>query len=205
MLMGEMALIGVFMKVFSMSAFVMALAFGAGATASTPSVQVEVSAEREFQGPVVPMSHRNVMAFHANRVMSNFPANNRVLFASALTDGVDECDKADEISDYFVLDIRKKEDHCAGHIFSAVNIPMADVFRNENLRRLPMNRPILVVCYTGHTASQTIGMLNLMGFDAWALRFGMMSWRPTTSMAIGGPEDKINVPGLGLPLRKCGL
>ncbi len=195
------------MKRSFLSAVAMSLAFGAvvaEAKAPTVATQVEVSAERAAAGNTsVPFGHRTLMAFYANKVMANFPANNRVLFPSALTDGVDEPNVADEISDYFVLDIRKKADHCAGHIPCSVNIPMAEVFRNENLRKLPLNRPILVVCYTGHTASQTIGMLNMMGYDAWALRFGMMSWRATTTMAIGSPEQKIEVPGMNLPLNKC--
>jgi len=45
--------------------------------------------------------------------------------------------------------------------------------------------------------------LNLLGYDAWTLRFGMMSWRSSTTMAIGSPTSTVVIPGLGLPLEVC--
>jgi len=41
----------------------------------------------------------------------------------------------------------------------------------------------VVYCYTGHTGSQTTALLNLLGYDATNLLFGMCSWTNNTEVA----------------------
>jgi len=79
----------------------------------------------------------------------------------------------------FLVDIRKKEDYLrTGHIPGSINIFWQDIFRPENLRKLPcpMHHPeytIVLICYVGHTSSQTLVLLKLLGFHVVALKFGM--------------------------------
>ena len=76
---------------------------------------------------------------------------------------------------FFVLDIRSADDFAAGHIEGSVHSPWAAV--GEILGDLPTNRPIVVTCYTGQTAGQTVGVLRLLGFDAKSLASGMnLGW-----------------------------
>lgn len=78
----------------------------------------------------------------------------------------------------FILDIRLKADYDTGHVPGSVNIEFAKLAKPENLALLPADgTPIVIVCYTGHTASQANAILNVLGYNAWTLRFGMMSWR----------------------------
>ncbi len=79
-------------------------------------------------------------------------------------------------NDPYVLSIRSATDFANGHIPGAHNIPWRQVAKSENLKKLPKDKQIVVVCYTGHTASQTTMFLNEMGYDAVALKFGMTSW-----------------------------
>jgi len=116
---------------------------------------------------------------------------------------VNDDDAADEIDDFFILDIRKPLDYCAGHIAGAVNILFEEVAKPENLARLPMDMPILVVCYTGHTASQINSILNLLGYNAWTLRFGMTSWREVTPTKVSSPSDSQDIFGADLPMQTC--
>jgi len=72
----------------------------------------------------------------------------------------------------YILSVRKAEDYAKGHIQGATNIPfgkdMADSFGT-----LPMDKKIVVYCYTGQTAGQTTAALRLMGYDAVSLNGGM--------------------------------
>ncbi|MEW6326530.1 MAG: rhodanese-like domain-containing protein [Thermodesulfobacteriota bacterium] len=119
-------------------------------------------------------------------------------------DGVDDPAKADEIDEFFVLDIRSNKDYCAGHIAGAVNIPFEDVAKPENLAQLPVDMPILVVCYTGHTASQINSILNMLGYNAWTLRFGMTSWRASSPTKVWlSSQTPQDIYGAGLPMEMC--
>ncbi len=81
----------------------------------------------------------------------------------------------------YVIDARSAEDYGKGHIEGAVNIPFATWAEPDNLSGLPQDKTIVVVCYTGHTAAQIVGGLRMLGYDAIALRAGMMGWTQGTS------------------------
>ncbi len=88
----------------------------------------------------------------------------------------DNLKDGDTTNDPFILDIRSGATYEVGHIPGAVNIPFASVFTEENLSLIPKDKQVIVVCYTGHTASQTTALLNLIGYDAIALKWGSESW-----------------------------
>lgn len=76
----------------------------------------------------------------------------------------------------YVLDIRAAEDYAAGHIEGATNIAFTKWAEPDSLDMLPTDKTIVVVCYTGHTAAEVVGGLRMLGYDAIALRAGMMGW-----------------------------
>lgn len=79
----------------------------------------------------------------------------------------------------YLLDIRKREDYLkTGHIPGSVNIFWQDLYKPANLRKLPCpqhnpDQIIVLICYVGHTSSQSLVLLKLLGFNAVALKFGM--------------------------------
>jgi rhodanese-related sulfurtransferase len=80
-------------------------------------------------------------------------------------------------SEPFVVDVRRPDDYNRGHIRGAVNIFWKDVAKYENLRRLPADRKIIVCGHTGGDEAASItAILNLLGYDAVNLRWGMTSW-----------------------------
>jgi len=83
----------------------------------------------------------------------------------------------------YVLSIRKSGDYAIGHVPGAVNMSGATLFEPENLAKLPKGEKIYVYCYTGHTGSQVAALLNLCGFDATNLTWGIMGWAKDTSVA----------------------
>lgn len=89
---------------------------------------------------------------------------------------------------YFLLDTRKPEDYAKGHIEGAINIFWLDILKPENLKKLPRDRRIIICCYVGHTASQVLVMLRLLGFDARVLKFGM-GRSPVVGVPVAGWEN----------------
>ena len=87
-------------------------------------------------------------------------------------------------NDPFILSIRKQEHYELGHIPGAINIGLTSLFSEENLAKLPINNQIVVVCYTGHTASQATALLNALGYNATALKFGMCSWTSDSEVTV---------------------
>lgn len=69
------------------------------------------------------------------------------------------------------LDVRKPDDFAAGHIEGAINIPFGKGMQ-ENFSTLPMDTKIIVYCYTGQTAGQTVAGLRMLGYDAVSLNSG---------------------------------
>jgi rhodanese-related sulfurtransferase len=74
----------------------------------------------------------------------------------------------------YVIDIRGAEDYNLGHIEGAVNSSLGSIVADaENAE----GKQILVVCYTGQTASHATVALRLSGFgNAQVLKWGMSGW-----------------------------
>jgi rhodanese-related sulfurtransferase len=136
-------------------------------------------------GAPIPPGHFAIIAKYADKYLSGVPG--RTVMANKLMDGVDDfANPYDELSDFFVLDIRSAKDYAIAHVPGAINVPFALIAKPENLIQYPTDRPILVVCYTGHTASMTSSILNTLGFDAWALRNGWLAWGSAVTVITGG-------------------
>ena len=74
-------------------------------------------------------------------------------------------------ADIFIMDLRSGDDYAIGHIQGATNIPWFEV--GNNIEQLPKDQQIIVACYSGQSAGQTVGVLRMMGYDAVALLGGM--------------------------------
>ncbi len=88
-------------------------------------------------------------------------------------------------NDPFVLSIRSATTYAAGHVPTAVNIGASVLLEPENLALLPMDRQIVVYCYTGHTAAQTNAVLGILGYDSVSMTYGMCSWSSNTTVNMG--------------------
>ncbi|MCB0238415.1 MAG: rhodanese-like domain-containing protein, partial [Anaerolineae bacterium] len=82
----------------------------------------------------------------------------------------------DAENDPFILSVRSLEDDTSGHIPGAYNVSNKELFTPDVLANLPTDQPIVVYCYTGQAAAQTTAALNMMGYDAYSLVYGMSGW-----------------------------
>lgn len=79
----------------------------------------------------------------------------------------------------FILSVRNAEDFAKGHIAGATNLPFGKGME-AGFAALPMDKTIVVYCYTGQTAGQVVSGLRLLGYDAVSLN--------------GGAGTPVNVP-----------
>ena len=93
----------------------------------------------------------------------------------------------------FVLDNRTREMFENGHIPGAINIWLKDVCAPENLARLPRDKKIVIACWVGHTASQLVPLLRILGFDACGLKYGLGTPKNPSESKLGWQEQ-------GLPI-----
>ena len=103
----------------------------------------------------------------------------KTIAADALYENLND---GDESNDPTIISVRKPEDYAAGHIPGAINLSPAELFTPEVLATIPQDKPVVVYCYTGQTASQVVSALNMLGYDASNLVWGMSGW--TTDPAV---------------------
>lgn len=72
----------------------------------------------------------------------------------------------------FILDLRDKKDFNQFHIKGSTNIFWLDLMKKENINKLPKNKKIFLICYVGHTSSQALVILKMLGYNVTAIKFG---------------------------------
>lgn len=158
-------------------------------------------------GPGKPLDlspgHYALIAQRANAFLSGTaPTPHRALMADEVKAMVDRAASGGPA--VFVLDIRTPDRFAKGHVPGAVNVVFEAVARPENLARLPVDgTPIVVVCNSGHTASEVAPLLSVLGYNAWVLKFGWMSWAASTTTPIASATGAKSVlVGAGYPVEK---
>jgi len=73
----------------------------------------------------------------------------------------------------FILDVRNRESYEESHIEGSTNIVLDELFQEQGIAAIPTNKPIIVCCGIGHVASQVLTLLQLLGYDAIGLKYGM--------------------------------
>ena len=84
----------------------------------------------------------------------------------------------------FIIDFRSAADYdTCGHIENAANWSIGSLM--DNLSQIPSSAKVVCVCYTGQTASQATSVLNMLGYDAYNLKWGMCGWTSQDSVNLG--------------------
>ena len=92
------------------------------------------------------------------------------------TDLFENLNDGDPENDPYIISLRSAEDYAKGHVPGAVNMSVKTLFTTENLATIPPDKDVVVICYTGQTAGQATAALNMLGYEAYSLLFGMSSW-----------------------------
>ena len=110
--------------------------------------------------------------------------------------------------DFLVLDLRFAPDDGPwgqpefGRIPGSLHIPYYDLFKAENLEKLPKDKKLILVGHMNVHENYSIVPLRLLGYDAYALLMGMSGWQKDYP-ATGHINMLINAPAkMNFPLEK---
>lgn len=81
--------------------------------------------------------------------------------------------------DFVILDIRTPAETklVASAYEKTIVIPMHELFKPENLKKLPINKKIAVLCHTGDRAAAATIALRAVGFtNAYQFKGGIAEW-----------------------------
>jgi len=86
---------------------------------------------------------------------------------------MDTPDDVSAVASKYIIDIRTADEFAAGHIVDAHRVDLANILTEA----AKANKPILVVCKSGQTATHAVALLRMSGYtDAQALKWGMSRW-----------------------------
>lgn len=90
---------------------------------------------------------------------------------------------------YKLIDLRKCDVFNRFHVPRAVNIFWLDLLKSKNVQKLRKwtkeGKKIFLICYVGHTSSQAMTLLKLLGIPATSIKFGYGT-SPVTGVPIAG-------------------
>ena len=104
---------------------------------------------------------------------------------------------------YYIINLERKDKYEDGHIPGAVRYkPEGTLGFPEEMSSIPVDKPIVVYCGTGHNSGFATAFLRLFGYDARTLRYGnngfmydkmvkqrvTLSWLPFTSADVNNFE-----------------
>jgi rhodanese-related sulfurtransferase len=127
-------------------------ASSSAAPTSSPAAESQAPAESQ---PAA--EEADVVYQLAYQYFENFPSDRNVISSADLFALMD----AEE--DMFILDIRRPDDYNTSHLKGAVNLSFFTTDISDNLDKIPDDKPVMVYCYTGQTASQVTALLNVAG------------------------------------------
>ena len=82
-------------------------------------------------------------------------------------------------SNFVIVDVRPSPPgQQGGKIPGAMYIPYNEILKTENLRKLPKDKKIILVCVTGQTQNLPMLVLRSLGYQAYTMSFGHTAWIP---------------------------
>lgn len=150
----------------------MTIISGCSTQETTPPPQPQPETPIEATAEVPAIDSEAVLLDVTTSFLNSIPDNSNMMKAEDVLKLIE--DNPDAI---MVLDIRAKEDYEEGHLPGATNIPYGAL--GKNLDRLPHNKQIILICYTGQGTGQAVASLKMLGFNAISMSLGMnFGWKP---------------------------
>jgi rhodanese-related sulfurtransferase len=149
----------------------------------TDTEAVDMAGANELPAPLGPDADDAALAY--------FSEGFKLIGADAVFDNLND---GDDSNDPTILDIRASEDYNMGHVPGAVSVAASALFDAETLAALPTDGQVVVYCYSGQTAGQAVSALNMLGYDAYSLKFGMPSWAIVNEKGLWSDDMSMNYP-----------
>ena len=84
--------------------------------------------------------------------------------------------KMQDSKDLFLLDVRDADEFSDFKISGSVNIPLRDIFKEENLSKIPKDKEIVTICPHGNRAMVATFALARKGIKSHTLAGGLAGW-----------------------------
>jgi rhodanese-related sulfurtransferase len=80
-------------------------------------------------------------------------------------------------TDFVIVDVRANPPgQQGGRIHGAIYIPYNEILKAENLKKLPKDKKLILVCVTGQTQNLPMLALRSLGYNAYTMSFGHAAW-----------------------------
>jgi len=89
---------------------------------------------------------------------------------------------------YYLIDLRGEKEYKKMHIKGAKNIFWLNILDEKNLKKFPKDEPIFLICYVGHTSSQVLTLLKLLGYNVVSIKYGY-GLSPVKEVPVAGWLD----------------
>jgi len=126
----------------------------------------------------------------ANEYMSNVPSDGYHVMAADVLKRIQTGDK-----NMIIVDVRMPKDkkYDQGHLPGAIYIGFKEIAQPENLAKLSKDTDIIVHCDTGHEQNKALSVLRMLGYKAYDMKWGMMSWKtlPPTGLTLQAIEGSM--------------
>lgn len=167
------------------------LLHGMSSWSDDPAVYVSRFDPATSQGDYATETTANTGGSYDMPVIDNTTSNDdaEILKAAALTVSPKYITASDlnlkiaEGEDMTIISCRSADDYANGHIPGAINITLGTLM--DNLTKIDPDNPVYCYCYTGHTAAQMASVLQMLGYDAYSLKFGMCGWSSDSAINAG--------------------
>jgi len=131
--------------------------------------------EAEFRLPILASRLDEVPSIIKERARTYLSGEGSpVIVASDVKAIVDDWDRKRVA--YQILDVRSEADYAAGHVPHALWTPWGKLAEVENLKKLDPARTTIVCSENGQVGQLAATVLNVLGYPAVAMKFGMMDW-----------------------------
>ncbi|MFZ5518924.1 MAG: rhodanese-like domain-containing protein [Candidatus Zhuqueibacterota bacterium] len=107
--------------------------------------------------------------------VANYTTQGGLGVNTTITAVFDNLTDGNTANDPYIIDYRSAADYAIVHIKGAHSMAMTDLVAKLDDGTIPKDKTILNVCYTGQTASSATAFLNLLGYEAQNLSYGMCS------------------------------
>ena len=127
----------------------------------------------------------------ANEYLSTMPTKEYHVMATDVLERINSGK-----NDFVLVDVRMPKDktYDQGHLPGSVFIGFRDIAKPENLAKLPKDKDIIVYCATGHEENKALTVLRMLGYRAYAMKWGYMAWKTAapTGLTLKAIEGSIS-------------
>ncbi len=147
-------------------------------------------------GELPALATGQTIPYHILRQRAEGLLNNHGESAISISELMENPDK------YYIINYWPEPLYHRGHLPGAIQYtPKASLHSSAYLKTLPVDRPVVLYCFTGNHSAYAAAFLNLLGYEAYTMVYGANSFIHTTIKETERPgrwftEDRV----LGLPL-----